>query len=209
MDAELLVRFHCKYPESDEDLVFHEASIDVGKLFLLQENFSIAALSTVPRNSIFLWVDDKEVLMENSLYLSLRKSNQIKARNGSMLAHLEDKAADPGGPDAEEVLNESILSDMNSLLVDEDERNVALRSDIDAGTSRVDTLRAEAEVFLAGRPTSTRDPSTALQLLELQEVIHICSSVIYCFACVFDCLGISCRHRWSGQKQRRWPSSAP
>mmetsp|Transcript_17075 Transcript_17075/g.28515 ORF Transcript_17075/g.28515 Transcript_17075/m.28515 type:complete len:512 (-) Transcript_17075:159-1694(-) len=172
--TELLVKF---YGNSAEVAPFHEKTIDLTKLFRL-DNFSLASLNTIPKNSIFLWVDDKSVLMENSLYFSLRKSKQIKARNGSM-ATVDDKLMmDSFSGDVEEGATEGILTEMNSILVDEDEKNIALREDIEVGMDRVAALRSEAESFLSsnhttrGAPASStgREPDMALQQLELLEL---------------------------------------
>ena len=145
--SELSVRFHCKTTDSpeEEDTVFFETIIDLSKLFRL-ENFSLATLHSIPRNSIFFWVDDKTLLMENSIYISLRKSKQISARNSSVAtATLDDKLInDALSGDMEEGTSDSILNEMNSMLVDEDERNIALRDEIDVGLNRVSTLRSEA-----------------------------------------------------------------
>lgn len=176
LPAELLVKF---YGNSAEVAPFHEKTIDLTKLFRL-DNFSLASLNTIPKNSIFLWVDDKSVLMENSLYFSLRKSKQIKARNGSM-ATVDDKLMmDSFSGDVEEGATEGILTEMNSILVDEDEKNIALREDIEVGMDRVAALRSEAESFLIsnhttrGAPASStgREPDMALQQLELMEVTY-------------------------------------
>ena len=176
--SELSVRFHCKTTDSpeEEDTVFFETIIDLSKLFRL-ENFSLATLHSIPRNSIFFWVDDKTLLMENSIYISLRKSKQISARNSSVAtATLDDKLInDALSGDMEEGTSDSILNEMNSMLVDEDERNIALRDEIDVGLNRVSTLRSEAETFLQTTTKNSssamqKEPSAALQLLELQQV---------------------------------------
>jgi hypothetical protein len=176
--VELLIRFYFTDADSLEDdaTLFYETTIDLSKLFRM-ENFSLNSLSTIPRNSIFLWVDDKAVLMESSLYIALRKSKQIKARTGSM-ATIDDKIIESfSAADMEENAGDGILNEMNSILVDEDEKNIALREDIEVGTGRVASLRSEAESLLCSMTTdmttpssNPREPSAALRHLELQQV---------------------------------------
>lgn len=178
---ELCIRFYCKTTDSldEEDTIFYETSIDMSKLFRL-ENFSLSTLNSIPKNSIFFWLDDKTLLMENSIYISLRKSKQISARNSSVAtASIDDKLINEAlTGDMEEGTNDSILNEMNSILVDEDERNIALRDEIDVGLNRVSTLRTEAETYLQAAtdtsPTAMqKEPSAALQLLELQQVMYL------------------------------------
>lgn len=164
------IRFHCKTPDSieEENTVFYETNVDLSKLFRL-ENFSLASLHSIPKNSIFFWLDDKTLLLENSIYISLRKSKQISARNSSV-ATIDDKLlAETIAGDLEDT-SDSILNEMNSILVDEDERNIALREEIEVGRDRVSTLRTDAESLLEASSAMHQEPTAALQLLELQQV---------------------------------------
>jgi hypothetical protein len=161
----------------------------LSKLFRL-ENFSLATLHSIPSNSIFFWVDDKTLLLENNIYISLRKSKQINARTGSV-ANVDEKfipESFSGDQGLEEGTSDGILNEMNSILVDEDDRNIALREEIEVGLRRVSTLRSEAETFLQATSTTAasassrhNEPTAALRQLELQQVCRsaVHSSYIY------------------------------
>lgn len=174
--ADLTIRFCCK--TDDEDSVFYETHIELSKLFRL-EHLCLSSVHSVPRNSVFFWVDDKVLLMENSVYIALRKSKQVSARSVNVNAAAGSlKTADSFSGDGEDGANDRILAEMNSILVVEDERNVVLREEIEVGRDRVSALRVEAESILKDTGSAaaciSTQPRASLQELELLQVGSVC-----------------------------------
>ena len=152
--------------DEHEETVFYEVLIEISKLFRL-EDFSMTTLKSIPRNTIFFWVDDKALLMENNVYIALRKSKQINARNGSVAmveGNLIGNITD--GP----IPHDSILHEMNMALDDEDVRNTTLKQEINESNSRVMALRTKAESIVEDTNSKASTTNSTIAQLEIAKV---------------------------------------